>query len=74
MENTIRTSKCGHCGKGLPRYRKFFMDPFCSGAHKKAYTEELNLLAIERLRTLDEILKSSPEYSPTLSREELIEV
>jgi hypothetical protein len=58
MGNTIRNSECGHCGKSLSFYRKFFEDAFCNGAHKKAYTEKMNLLAVERLLELDGVLKA----------------
>jgi len=58
MGNTIRNSECGHCGKNLSLYRKFLEDAFCSGEHKKAYTEKLNLLALERLLELDAVLNA----------------
>ena len=54
---TIRISKCGHCGTSLSLYRKVLEDAFCSDAHKRAYIERLNLLAVERLLELDAVLK-----------------
>ena len=57
---TIRISECGHCRKSLSLYRKLFEDAFCSDAHKRAYTERLNLLAMERLLELDTVLKAQP--------------
>ena len=67
-------AECGYCRKSLPLYRKFFKHPFCRGAHKRAYTEKLNLLALGRLRELDAVLNAPREYSATLACEEMMKV
>jgi hypothetical protein len=58
----MRADECEYCRKSLSSYRKFFKEPFCSGAHKRAYNEQLNLLAIERLQELDTALKAQTPH------------
>ncbi len=41
--------RCLHCDGKLPLYRKLTSGQFCSAAHRKAYWEEQERLAVERL-------------------------
>ena len=41
--------KCQHCGKKLSMVKKLTHGEFCSAAHKKAYHEEQDRLAVARL-------------------------
>jgi hypothetical protein len=58
----MRDDECGYCRKSLSQYRKFLKEPFCSDDHKRAYCERLNLLAIERLKELDAVLKEKAPH------------
>src|ERR1700691_5291020 len=41
--------RCLHCDGKLPLYRKITSGQFCSAGHRKAYWQEQERLAVERL-------------------------
>jgi hypothetical protein len=50
--------RCLHCDGKLPLYRKITHGQFCSGAHRKAYWQEQERLAVERLHQTHSSLKA----------------
>src|SRR5579862_7713229 len=55
--------RCLHCDGRLPLYRKITHGQFCSNAHRKAYWQEQERLAVERLHQTHDSLRAyrSPE-------------
>ena len=50
--------RCLHCDGKLPLYRKITHGQFCSTAHRKAYWQEQERLAVERLHQTHNTLKA----------------
>ena len=50
--------RCLYCDGRLPLYRKITSGQFCSGAHRKAYWQEHERLAVERLHQTHESLRA----------------
>jgi hypothetical protein len=64
-------TRCLHCDGKLPLYRKITSGQFCSAAHRKAYWEEQERLAVERLHQTHDSLRAyrAPEALQTPHRE-----
>src|ERR1700733_14751504 len=56
--------RCLHCDGKLPLYRKITHGQFCSSTHRKAYWQEQERLAVERLHQTHSSLKA---YRPPLA-------
>ena len=54
--------RCLYCDGRLPLYRKITNGQFCSSAHRKAYWQEQERLAVERLHQTHDSLRA---YRPT---------
>src|SRR5215467_4582698 len=50
--------RCLYCDGRLPLYRKISHGQFCSSAHRKAYWQEQERLAVERLHQTHDSLRS----------------
>jgi hypothetical protein len=61
--------RCLYCDGKLPLFRKFSGGQFCSAAHRKAYWEEQERLAIERLHQTHDSLRA---YRETEALDEVI--
>jgi hypothetical protein len=61
--------RCLYCDGKLPLYRKITHGQFCSAAHRKAYWQEQERLAIERLHQTHSSLKA---YRPASSVESIL--
>ncbi|HET6205900.1 MAG TPA: hypothetical protein VFD98_03765, partial [Terracidiphilus sp.] len=61
-------TRCLYCEGRLPLYRKITHGQFCSSAHRKAYWQEQELLAIERLQQSHSSLRS---YRPLEVRQDV---
>ena len=62
--------RCLYCDGKLPLYRKLTSGQFCSAAHRKAYWEEQERLAVERLhQTHDSLMayRASIPVEPVIS-------
>src|SRR5437764_693462 len=55
--------RCLHCDGKLPLYRKITSGQFCSALHRKAYWQDQERLAVERLHQTHDSLRAyrSPE-------------
>src|SRR5947199_4072588 len=53
--------RCLYCDGRLPLYRKITSGQFCNGAHRKAYWQEQERLAVERLHQTHDALRA---YQP----------
>jgi hypothetical protein len=63
--------RCLHCDGKLPLYRKLTSGQFCSAGHRKAYWEEQERLAVERLhQTHDSLLA----YRASLPQEPIAKI
>ena len=64
-------TRCLYCEGRLPLYRKITHGQFCSSAHRKAYWQEHERLAVERLHQTHSSLRSyrSLEVPPEVSQE-----
>jgi hypothetical protein len=64
-------TRCLHCDGKLPLYRKVTSGQFCSAAHRKAYWQEQERLAVERLHQTHDSLRAyrPPEALQTPRRE-----
>src|SRR5690349_6278265 len=51
-------TRCLYCEGRLPLYRKITHGQFCSSAHRKAYWQEQERLAVERLHQTHSSLRS----------------
>src|ERR1700690_3184443 len=51
-------TRCLHCDGKLPLYRKVTSGQFCSAAHRKAYWQEQERLAVERLHQTHNSLRA----------------
>ena len=51
-------TRCLYCEGRLPLYRKITHGQFCSSAHRKAYWQEHERLAVERLHQTHSSLRS----------------
>src|SRR5690242_3751626 len=51
-------TRCLYCEGRLPLYRKISHGQFCSSAHRKAYWQEQERLAVERLHQTHDSLRS----------------
>src|SRR6266851_7641939 len=51
-------TRCLHCDGKLPLYRKLTSGQFCSSAHRKAYWQEQERLAVERLHQTHDSLRA----------------
>src|SRR5579862_1443943 len=56
--------RCLHCDGRLPLYRKITHGQFCSNAHRKAYWQEQERLAVERLHQTHDSLQAYRELVP----------
>lgn len=63
--------RCLHCDGKLPLYRKLTSGQFCSAAHRKAYWEEQERLAVERLHQTHDSLAA---YRASLPEEPVVHV
>jgi hypothetical protein len=61
--------RCLYCDGKLPLYRKITHGQFCSTAHRKAYWQEQERLAVERLHQTHTSLKA---YRPPVSVESIL--
>src|SRR6478752_1766370 len=59
-------TRCLYCEGRLPLYRKITHGQFCSSAHRKAYWQEQERLAIERLHQTHSSLRSYRSASQPL--------
>jgi hypothetical protein len=74
-------TRCLYCEGRLPLYRKITHGQFCSSAHRKAYWQDQERLAIERLHQTHDSLRSyrsqpqieAPEGLAALSSQRLLE-
>jgi hypothetical protein len=51
-------TRCLHCDGRLPLYRKITHGQFCSSAHRKAYWQDQERLAVERLHQTHNSLRA----------------
>src|SRR5579862_6196358 len=56
--------RCLYCDGKLPLYRKITHGQFCSTAHRKAYWQEQERLAVERLHQTHSTLKALRPLAP----------
>src|SRR6202012_2878119 len=61
--------RCLYCDGRLPLYRKITNGQFCSSAHRKAYWQEQERLAVERLHQTHDSLRA---YRPAGSIEAIL--
>ena len=63
--------RCLHCDGKLPLYRKITSGQFCSAVHRKAYWQDQERLAVERLHQTHDSLRAyrSPASAGGHSRE-----
>src|SRR5690349_14324528 len=57
-------TRCLYCEGRLPLYRKITHGQFCSSAHRKAYWEEQERLAVERLHQSHNSLRAHHPAGP----------
>src|SRR4051812_43872325 len=50
--------RCLHCDGRLPLYRKITSGQFCNASHRKAYWQEQERLAVERLHQTHDSLRA----------------
>src|SRR5882724_11126006 len=60
--------RCLFCDGRLPLYRKLTSGQFCSPAHKKAYWQEQERLAVERLHQTHSSLQSYAAAPETIEQ------
>src|SRR5215467_4025198 len=63
--------RCLYCDGRLPLYRKITHGQFCSTAHRKAYWQEQERLAVERLNQTHNSLRA---YRPPSGAEDILGV
>lgn len=56
--------RCLYCDGRLPLYRKITNGQFCSSAHRKAYWQEQERLAVERLHQTHDTLRAYRPFNP----------
>jgi hypothetical protein len=56
--------RCLYCDGRLPLYRKITNGQFCSAAHRKAYWQEQERLAVERLHQTHDSLRAYKPHGP----------
>jgi len=61
-----REKSCRHCEGPIPLFRSLLGDVFCTHAHERAYTENIEELAVERLKISAERLKASQRRTEAL--------
>src|ERR1700691_1829061 len=61
--------RCLYCDGKLPLYRKITHGQFCSSVHRKAYWQEQERLAVERLHQTHTSMKA---YRPPASVESIL--
>src|SRR5690242_7408235 len=57
-------TRCLHCEGRLPLYRKITHGQFCSNEHRKAYWQEQERLAVERLNVTHNSLQAHRSQAP----------
>ena len=60
--------RCLYCDGKLPLYRKITHGQFCSTTHRKAYWQEQERLAVERLHQTHNSLKANQLPAPVENR------
>src|SRR5512141_351110 len=64
-------TRCLYCEGRLPLYRKVTHGQFCSNAHRKAYWQDQERLAIERLHQTHNTIRSYNAQTQAEAGEEL---
>src|SRR6185369_14508728 len=66
-------TRCLYCEGRLPLYRKITHGQFCSSAHRKAYWQEHERLAIERLQQAHSSFRPYPSATQQKDLQEALE-